>query len=328
MLGPLDMNQSAYSSFCRARVFLPQQILGYLALMKVLLEEFLIWTTRPVEVFSRVRFGVRGHGIFFTAQIVVSGLLMAYTGFRVDPLLAIFCLTSAVLAGYHLWEAWRWEKIGKEPRYTWGGGDPGTFPWVYVGRAFKFFRVDPRPLLTVERITRFGEPAFCLLFAILVRPLSPALSYYLFCAVIGLALKAAIIAQRLQNMIWDQRDAIILSKYLMSRQNHNPTAGAVPQAAFVVRLAAMPLPEPIPTDNPGWGAVEEDVPPQPEEQPPEEESPSDPGEADPGEPAGEEYIRFACGKCGKRLKVFRRHMGRVGKCRCGNPISVAEPSPA
>jgi len=329
MLGPLDMNQSAYSSFCRARVFLPKEIMGCLALLKVLLEEFLIWATRPVEVFLRVRFGVRGHGLFFTAQIIVTGLWIACATFSVDLVLAIFWFAAAGLAGYHWWEARRHEKIGKEPRYTWSGGDPGLFPWAYVGRAFKIARIDPRPFLTTERITRFGEPALCLLFAYLVRPASPALSYYLFCAFFGLALKAAIIAQRLQTMVWDARDARILGKFLMSRQNHNPATGAGQQANFIVQLAPIPSPEPVPSDDPGWTLVEEDVPPPPtEEQPPEEEQPpveeSSPGQA---EDSQDEYLHLACDSCGKRIRALRRLAGRTGKCRCGHPISVTEPAP-
>ena len=40
-------------------VFLPQSVRGFLVLLKIMVEEFLHWATRPVEVFFRYKFGTQ-----------------------------------------------------------------------------------------------------------------------------------------------------------------------------------------------------------------------------------------------------------------------------
>ena len=46
---------------------------GFVAILKFLFEEALVWGTRPAEIFLRKNFGVRGHSLFQTLQTCVAG---------------------------------------------------------------------------------------------------------------------------------------------------------------------------------------------------------------------------------------------------------------
>ena len=90
---PLELNSNFNSQFSRAQVFLPQSVRGFLVLLKIMVEEFLHWCTRPVEVFFRYKFGSRGHSAFQTVQISLIALYLLSL-VSVDPLLVTFGLVS------------------------------------------------------------------------------------------------------------------------------------------------------------------------------------------------------------------------------------------
>ena len=165
----IELNSNLYTQFARARAFLPQQVLGFLLVLKLLFEEFLCWCTRPVEVFFRRRFGVRGHSLFQTMQLSLLGLCLFSLLVTRDPLLALFALASAGLSIYHLVETVRWEKYGTPPRYTWSHGEPIPL-WAYAAGGLRAVGVDPARVLTVEFVCRFGEPLVCLLLALVLSP--------------------------------------------------------------------------------------------------------------------------------------------------------------
>lgn len=40
------------------------------------------------------------------------------------------------------------------------------------------------------------------------------------------------------------------------------------------------------------------------------------------------FIEIACPACGHNFKVAREHVGKKGKCKCGQVLLIAEPPPA
>src|ERR1700677_436696 len=212
MLGPVELNHTLHTQFARAQAFLPQQILGFLALMKFLLEEYLNWFTRPVEVFLRRKFGVRGHGLFLTLQICITGTIVGGMLVTRDPLVTLFCLAMAVMAVIHHIEAVRWENRGAPPRYSWSSGEPIP-SWSWIARGMKAIRMNPDRFLTVPLICRFYEPLLVLAVGFALRPFTLT-GYFLIGCSVALFIKGVLVHNRLLNMKRDQIDARIMSQWL------------------------------------------------------------------------------------------------------------------
>jgi hypothetical protein len=232
--GPVELNNTLHTQFARAQAFLPQQILGFLMVLKFLLEEFLIWFTRPVEVILRKKFGVRGHGLFQTIQICVIGTFVGGIFATRDLAVSIFCFTSAVLAVIHHCEAVRWEKRGSPPRYSWSNGEPVQL-WAWIARAMQALRINQDRFLTVPLICRFYEPLLVFAVGLAVWPVSKVLSCYLIGCSVALFVKGLIIHNRLLNLKRDQIDARIMSSWLASV--HKTAGSQGEEQYFLVRLA-------------------------------------------------------------------------------------------
>src|ERR1700677_1237136 len=142
MLGPVELSNNIHTQFARAQAFMPKQMLGILTVLKVLLEEFLVWFTRPVELFLRRKFGVRGHGTFQSLQICGVGTVVGLTFAKHAPDLAFFCLASAVLSVIHRREAVRWENRGSPPRYSWSNGEPRPM-WIRLADGLRALKFNP-----------------------------------------------------------------------------------------------------------------------------------------------------------------------------------------
>jgi hypothetical protein len=300
MQEPLDLNRNLYTHFTRGLVFLPREAQALLVLLKLIFEDFLLWCTRPVEVFFRYKFGTRGHSLFQTVQMSLAALLLSLS-ISYDPLLATFAILSAGLAIYHLVEALRWEKYGSPPRFSWSHGEP--LPgWRYVGRALKALGVNLKRAPLEGFICRFGEPLLCLLLALAFYPFSKALGGYLGCCTVALFLKGQIVRQRIVNLQRDQMDAIVLSQFLIGVQRD--AAGQDDQRGYVVRL-----PDPVLRQS-GDSAKPPPLP-APEQEPPAAST------------KDEEYIHLQCGKCRRQFQVHPKFRGRQGKCKkCRQPLSV------
>jgi hypothetical protein len=315
---PLNFQQNLHTQFARYSIFLPQQVLGMLAIVKVFFEEFLIWYSRPIEVFFRHRFGVRGHGLFMTMQMTVTGVVGCWLLGNADPLFAFFSLAAAGMAIYHHVEAHRWEQHGMPPRYSWSHGDPIAL-WGHLRRLLQVCNLNPKRWLTVPLICRFGEPSVCLLLgvAVIESSLSPTLGAFLCCCSFAMLAKAHIIHLRMVNMQRDAIDARILSQSLIGMQRKAGGQQAE-QQCFMVRLVEVAPPaeqedDPDEQSSPDWDPVEPEVEPEA-----------------PAEPEDEEYVRLKCGnaKCRQKFKLHRQYIGRVGRCKkCGTAVAVtAQPA--
>ena len=300
MQEPLDLNRNLYTHFTRGLVFLPREAQALLVLLKLIFEDFLLWCSRPVEVFFRYKFGTRGHSTFQTVQISLAGLLLS-SSMSYDPLLATFAILSAGLAIYHLVEALRWEKYGSPPRFSYSHGEPLPW-WSFAARILKGLGIGLGRMPLEAFICRFGEPFVCLLLALTLYPFSKALGIYLGCCTAALFLKGQIVRQRIINLERDQMDAVVLSQFLIGVQRD--AAGQGDQQRYVVRLAPVVL---------RHVETEEASAPSPSpEQAPAAASAKD-----------KEYIHLKCGNCKRRFQVPRDYRGRKGKCKnCGHAVPV------
>jgi len=300
-MGPVQLNNSLHTQFARAQAFLPQKLLGFLMILKFLFEEYLCWFCRPVEVHLRWKFGTRGHGLFQTCQICVTGSLVGFALTSIDPLMTLFCLASAAMSAYHRFEAVRWEMRGLV-RYSWSSGDPLPI-WGWAVRAVQRFGINPSRFVTVSLICRFYEPALILAIGLSIRPVSMVLSAYLIACSVALFIKGLIVHNRLLDMKRDQIDARLMSQWIASI--HQATAsGQAAEQYFVVKLAEPPLSKP---DDVGKVANS------PEQQPVADTA-----------VVPDNLVSFSCRKCNAQYHVHQKHRGRKGTCKkCGAAVVVA-----
>ena len=309
MLGPVELNNTFHTQFARAQAFMPKQMLFVFALLKFILEEFLVWFTRPVEVFLRRKFGVRGHGLFQTNQICFIGTIVGVICVKNAPDLSCFCFASAVLSGFHYREAVRWENRGSPPRYSWSNGEPIPI-WGLIADGLRLLKINPDRFLTVSLICRLYEPLLVLGVGLIFRTVSPTLGHYLIGSSVALFIKGVIVNNRLLNLQRDQIDARIMSQYLASI--HRSVGGQGEEQYFVVQLAKPPVRD---RDDKYDG----EEAPSPEQQPPPEQQPR----LDTAVMA-DNLVSFRCRNCKTQFQVHRKHHGRKGTCkRCGNVIVVA-----
>ena len=215
MAGMIELNNNLHTQFARAQAFLPKQVLAFLAILKLILEEFLCWFSRPCELFLRLRFGVRGHGLFQTLQLCVTGIYVCRIFAEHDSLLAVFALAVAALAVYHHVEAVRSEMRGTV-RYSWSSGEPVPI-WAWAVRAVQGFGFDANRLFSVSWICRFYEPVLVLAIGYsILRLVSPLLGSYLLACSVALFIKSLIVHNRMLNMKRDQIDARIMSQWIGS----------------------------------------------------------------------------------------------------------------
>jgi hypothetical protein len=303
MLPPFEVHNNLYTTFARAQPFLPPGILGFLVFLKFVFEEALVWCTRPAEVFLRHRFGVRGHSVFQTLQIVQMGLLVGWFCLRFDPILAAFCLAAAVLAVYHRIEAFRWERYFSPPRYSWSNGEPIPIIWGPLARALQAIGLDPSRFLSSAVISFVWEPLICVLVGGIVWSFSMPLGLYLFCCAGALLAKTVIIHQRMVNIKRDQVDARILSSWLIDQQKK--AAGLGGQACFVVRLAVSTQP------------AKDDKP----------EPPAASKQSTETTIVADGHLNLRCGQCANSFRIHRKYLGKSGTCKkCGFSMIVKEQS--
>ena len=307
MLGPVELNNSLHTQFARAQAFLPKQMLGFLAILKFLFEEILVWCTRPAEIYFRWKFGVRGHSLFQTIQICGIGGFVGWTFAYYDLVLAGFCLASAVLAVYHRIEAMRWEMYGSRPRFSYSNGEPVPV-WFWLARLIKTLGLNPDRVLTVSLISRFYEPLLVLAIGFSLRPVSVALGYYLICCSVALFIKGVIVHQRLITLKRDQTDARIMSQWLVAVQRSAAQQGD--EEFFIVTLAAAP------SANDGG---DNGKPTSSAEQQPSSEKTIMAGD----------LLKFNCRKCNTEFHLHPKHTGKKGRCKkCGelNLVVATQPT--
>jgi hypothetical protein len=306
-MGPVELNNSLHTQFARAQAFLPKQILAFLGIMKFLLEEFLNWFTRPVEVLLHKNFGVRGHGLFFTLQIFVTGLYTCRIFAEHDWPLATFALASAVLAVYRHVEAVRSEMRGVL-RYSFSSGEPIPM-WSWGARAFYGFGINPSRFVTAALTIRFYEPILVLVIGYLIlRLVSPILGIYLLGCSVALFIKSLIVHNRMLNMKRDQIDARIMNQWISSIHKTANAQQQAEQKYFVVQIAEVPVLKHEEDDAAGETATLPDNPP--------------------AEIAAavvaDDFVSFNCRKCATPFQVRRKHSGKKGKCKkCGTMMVVA-----
>jgi hypothetical protein len=304
MLQPVEIQNSLQTQFARAQIFLPKQLLGFLMLLKFLLEEYLVWFTRPVEVFLHRRFGVRGFGTFQTLQLVAVGVLAGWSGASQDLPAALFCIVSAVLAVYHRYETVRSEMRGVL-RHSYSNGEPIPI-WGWARIALQAFGIDPNRFVTVSLICRFYEPILILAIGLSIRPVSVALGGYLIGCSAALFIKNLIVHNRLLNMKRDSIDGRIFASWLSSI--HRKTAdGSAEEKYFVVRLADPPVRKRDDEDG-GFTAN------LPEQQP----------AAETGIIVEPPFLEVQCRKCKREFRLHRKYSGKRGKClKCGEITVIA-----
>jgi hypothetical protein len=306
MAGMIELNNNLHTQFARAQAFLPKQLLGFLMLGKLLLEEFLCHFSRPCELFLRLRFGVRGHGLFQTLQLCVTGIYVCRLFAEHDFILALFALAVAALAVYHHVEAVRSEMRGVM-RYSWSSGEPVPV-WAWAVRAVQGFGFDPSRFVTVSWICRFYEPILVLAIGYsILRLVSPFLGLYLIGCSVALFIKGLIVHNRMLNMKRDQIDARIMSQWIGSI--HKAASGQQLGEAqyFVAQLAEVPVPKREEENEAGETAT------LPEKQP-----------AAATAVVAEGFISFNCEKCDTPFQVRRKYSGKKGKCKkCGAVMVVA-----
>jgi hypothetical protein len=299
----IELNNNLHTQFARAQAFIPKQVLAFLGILKFLLEEYLCWFSRPVEVFLHRKFGVRGHGLFITVQICAVGILAGWAGINHDPPMALFCIGSAVLAVYHRFETVRSEMRGVV-RHSYSNGEPLPI-WAWLARIVQAFGIDPSRIVTASWICRFYEPALVLAIGLSMRPVSQALGSYLIGCSGALFIKNLIVHNRLLNMKRDQIDARIMSQWLASI--HRTMAGGPGQDQyFVAQLAEVPVRKREEDNDAGEMAT------LPDKQP----------SLKTGIMA-DNLLKINCRKCNTEFRVHRKQNGKRGRCKiCGQVMLV------
>jgi hypothetical protein len=307
MAGMIELNNSLHTQFARAQAFLPKQVLAVLGILKFLLEEFLNWFTRPVEVMLHKNFGVRGHGLFFTLQICVTGLYTCRVFADLDWPLAVFAFASAALAVYHHVEAVRSEIRGVM-RHSWSSGEPIPI-WAWAVRAVQGFGFDPSRFVTVSWICRFYEPILVLAIGYsILKLVSPFLGVYLIGCSVALFIKSLIVHNRMLNMKRDQIDARIMSQWIGSI--HKAASGQQQGEAqyFVAMLAEVPVPKREEDNEAGETAT----------------LPEKPSVAvNTTAVVADDRVHFNCRQCNAPIHVLRKYSGRKGKCKKCGAVMVA-----
>lgn len=303
MAGMIELNNSLQTTFARAQAFMPKQVLAILGIMKFLLEEYLCWFTRPVEVLLRKNFGVRGHGLYQSSQLFVIGIFAAWNFAKLDFALALFCGASALLSAWHHFEAVRSEMRGVV-RYSWSSGEP-IFIWAWAVRGLQGLGIDVSRFFTVSWICRFYEPVLVFTIGMLIQLVSQPLGGILVGCSVALFTKAIIVHNRMLNMKRDQIDARLMSQWVASI--HKTMAKPQGEAEYFVAQLAQVSVIKREEDN----SVETATLP--------EKQPDLVAAVVP-----DNLVSFNCRKCKTPFQVQRKYSGKRGKCRkCGTVMVVA-----
>jgi hypothetical protein len=135
-------------------------------------------------------------------------------------------------------------------------------------------------------ITRFGEPALCLLLGIGMRSVAPVLGLYLLIAALALLIKGQIVHQRFVNLERDRRDAKLAAEWMADGPG---AASEPPEQSFVASV----LVPPRSVEQPDGFIMDRVVP---SRQP------------------DRELLVCACPNCARRIRVREKHLGR--QCSC------------